>query len=63
VTERRQYYEQLLAVVKVKLDTGAPILFVHEQIDLEPFRDLRGFDEEKLRLYLQRAAYFYILGR
>jgi glyoxylase-like metal-dependent hydrolase (beta-lactamase superfamily II) len=63
VTERRLYYEQLLAVVKAKLDTGAPILSVHEQIDLEPFRDLRGFDEAKMRLYLQRAAYFYILGR
>jgi len=63
VTERRLYYEQLLAVVKAKLDAGAPILSVHEQIDLEPFRDLRGFGEAKMRLYLQRAAYFYILGR
>ncbi len=63
VTERRLYYEELLAVVKAKLDTGAPILFVHNEIDLDPFRDLRGFDEAKMRLYLQRAAYFYILGR
>jgi hypothetical protein len=63
VTERRLYYEQMMGVVKAKLDTRAPILSVHEQIDLEPFRDLRGFDEAKMRLYLQRVAYFYILGR
>jgi glyoxylase-like metal-dependent hydrolase (beta-lactamase superfamily II) len=63
LTERRQYYELLLAVVKEQLDAGTPILSVHEEVDLAPFRDLRGFEEAKMRLFLQRATYYYVLGK
>jgi len=63
ITERREYYERMLAVVKAKLDAGTPILSVYREIDLEEFRDLRNFEEEKMRLLLQRAVYFYVLGR
>ena len=63
LTERREYYEELLAVVKAELDAGTPILAAHNNIDLEPFRDLWGFDEAKMRLFLQRAVYFYVLGK
>ena len=63
IKERREFYEQLLRAVKVELDAGVPILQVHNAVDLEPFRDLRGFREEKMRRILQRVAYFYVLGR
>lgn len=63
IQERREFYEQMLVAVKVELDAGVPILQVHNAVDLEPFRDLRGFNEEKMRRILQRVAYFYVLGR
>lgn len=63
IAERREFYEQMLTAVKAQLDAGVPILQVHNAVDLEPFHDLRGFDEEKMRRILQRVAYFYVLGR
>ncbi|MEC9374972.1 MAG: MBL fold metallo-hydrolase [Pseudomonadota bacterium] len=63
LTERREYYEQILSAVKAELDIGTPILSVHNKIDLDPFRDMWGFDEAKMRLFLQRAVYFYVLGK
>lgn len=63
LTERRVLWEQLLALVLMELNVGTPILSVHNEIDIEPFRELRGFSEEKLRRLLQRIAYFYVLGR
>ncbi len=63
ITERREFWEQVLAAVKDELDAGTMSLIVHNKIDLTQFEDVKGFSEKKMRALLKRVASYYITGR
>ena len=63
VSERREFWRQAMAAVKAEMDKGTVSFMVHRKVDVEPFRDTRGFNEKKFRLLLQRIASYYAIGR
>lgn len=63
VTERREFWEMVLSAVKTELDKGTVSLVAHNKIDLEPFKNLRGYNERNMKILLQRVASYYTTGR
>lgn len=63
VTQRRQYWQQLMAAVKAEMDKGTPSFLVHLKVDTKPFESARGYNKKKFRELLKRVASYYAIGR
>ncbi len=62
VTERREFWQSVMTAVKKEMDAGTVSLIVHNKIDLEPFKSLRGYNERNMKILLQRVASYYTTG-
>ncbi len=62
MTERRELWEQAMKAVKDEIDKGTPAYLAAQRVDVTPFEDLRGYDEIKMRLLLDRIAAYYAVG-
>lgn len=63
ITERRQFWEQLMAAVKAEMDNGTESFMVANRIDPAPWEKLPGYNRNKFKQLVDRIAAYYAIGR
>jgi glyoxylase-like metal-dependent hydrolase (beta-lactamase superfamily II) len=63
ITERRQFWEQLMAAVKAEMDRGTESFMVANRIDPAPWEKLPGYNRNKFKQLVDRIAAYYAIGR
>lgn len=63
ITERREFWEQLLAAVKAEMDSGTESFMVANRLDPGPWEQLPGYNRNKFKQLVDRIAAYYAIGR
>ncbi len=63
VTERREFFEQLMGDVKAQLEAAVWSEFVPGKIDLAPYESLERYEEGQFKILVWRIAHYYYSGR
>ncbi len=63
VAEQRLFWEKLFAAVEEQVDAGTNPLKMTEKIDMSQFADYYGYNEEKMKVIMQRVYYLFRIGR
>jgi glyoxylase-like metal-dependent hydrolase (beta-lactamase superfamily II) len=63
ITERRQFWEQLMAAVKAEMDSGTESFMVANRLDPTPWEKLPGYNRNKFKQLVDRIAAYYAIGR
>lgn len=63
ITERRQFWEQLMAAVKAEMDSGTESFMVANRLDPAPWEQLPGYNRNKFKQLVDRVAAYYAIGK
>jgi len=63
ITERRQFWEQLMAAVKAEMDSGTESFMVANRLDPGPWEQLPGYNRNKFKQLVDRIAAYYAIGK
>ena len=63
ITERRIFWEELLAAVKAEMDSGTESFMVSGRLDTTPWEDTRGYNKRKFKQLIDRIAAYYAIGK
>jgi len=63
ITERREFWEQLMAAVKAEMDKGTESYMVSSRLDPTPWQGIRGYNKRKFRQLVDRIAAYYAIGK
>ncbi|MEE4186036.1 MAG: MBL fold metallo-hydrolase [Gammaproteobacteria bacterium] len=63
ISERREFWEQLMTAVKAEMDTGTESFMVANRIDLGPWETRPGYNKRKFKLLVDRIAAYYAIGK
>jgi glyoxylase-like metal-dependent hydrolase (beta-lactamase superfamily II) len=63
ITERREFWESLMAAVKAEMDSGTESYMVASRMDLSPWENVRGFNKAKFKQLIDRIAAYYAIGK
>ena len=63
ITERRQFWEQLMAAVKAEMDSGTESFMVANRLDPAPWEQLPGYNRNKFKQLVDRIAAYYAIGK
>ena len=63
ITERREFWEQLMGAVKAEMDSGTESFMVAGRLDTTPWEQLPGYNRNKFRQLVDRIAAYYAIGR
>jgi glyoxylase-like metal-dependent hydrolase (beta-lactamase superfamily II) len=63
ITERRVFWENLMAAVKAEMDNGTESFMVSGRMDLSPWEDTRGYNKRKFKQLVDRIAAYYAIGK
>lgn len=63
ITERRIFWEELMAAVKTEMDAGTESYLVSSRLDPTPWQDIRGYNKRKFRQLVDRIAAYYAIGK
>ena len=63
ITERREFWENLMAAVKAEMDSGTESFMVSSRLDTTPWQDVRGYNKRKFRQLVDRIAAYYAIGK
>jgi len=63
ITERREFWENLLQAVKAEMDSGTESFMVSNRLDLAPWEDIRGYNKRKFKQLVDRVAAYYAIGK
>ena len=63
ITERREFWEQLMAAVKAEMDSGTESFMVAGRLDTAPWETLPGYNRNKFRQLVDRIAAYYAIGK
>jgi len=63
ITERREFWESLMAAVKAEMDSGTESFMVAGRMDLSPWANIRGFNKNKFKQLVDRIAAYYAIGK
>jgi len=63
ITQRREFWENLMAAVKAEMDSGTESFMVAGRMDLSPWENIRGFNKNKFRQLIDRIAAYYAIGK
>ena len=63
ITERREFWENLLAAVKAEMDRGTESYLVSSRLDPSPWQNIRGYNKRKFRQLVDRIAAYHAIGK
>jgi glyoxylase-like metal-dependent hydrolase (beta-lactamase superfamily II) len=63
ITERRIFWEELMAAVKAEMDSGTESFMVSGRLDPSPWQDVRGYNKRKFKQLIDRIAAYYAIGK
>jgi len=63
ITERRVFWEQLMAAVKAEMDSGTESFMVASRLDPSPWEQLPGYNRNKFKQLVDRVAAYYAIGK
>ena len=63
ITERREFWERLMAAVKAEMDNGSESFMVASRLDTAPWEGLPGYNRNKFRQLVDRIAAYYAIGK
>ena len=63
ITARRIFWEELMAAVKVEMDSGTESYLVSSRLDPTPWQNIRGYNKRKFRQLVDRIAAYYAIGK
>jgi glyoxylase-like metal-dependent hydrolase (beta-lactamase superfamily II) len=63
ITERREFWENLMAAVKAEMDKGTASYLVSSRLDPTPWQGIRGYNKRKFRQLVDRIAAYYAIGK
>ncbi len=63
ISERREFWQTLMAAVQVEMDKGIWSELVPESMDLSPFEHIRGYREDYFKIIVWRIAHYQYTGR
>jgi glyoxylase-like metal-dependent hydrolase (beta-lactamase superfamily II) len=63
ITERREFWENLMLAVKTEMDNGTQSFMVSSKLDLTPWENIRGYNKRKFKQLVDRVAAYYAIGQ
>jgi glyoxylase-like metal-dependent hydrolase (beta-lactamase superfamily II) len=63
ITERREFWENLMRAVKAEMDNGTQSFMVSSKLDLTPWEGIRGYNKRKFKQLVDRVAAYYAIGK
>ena len=63
ITERRIFWEEIMAAVEAEMDAGTESFMVSSRLDTTPWEDVRGYNKRKFRQLIDRIAAYYAIGK
>jgi len=63
ITERREFWEQLMAAVKAEMDSGTQSFMVAGRLDMSPWEETPGYNKRKFKQLVDRIAAYYAIGK
>jgi glyoxylase-like metal-dependent hydrolase (beta-lactamase superfamily II) len=63
ITERREFWEQLMHAVKTEMENGTESYMVSSRLDTTPWEGIRGYNKRKFRQLVDRIAAYYAIGK
>lgn len=63
ITERRIFWEELMAAVKAEMDSGTESFMVSSRLDTTPWEGIRGYNKRKFKQLIDRIAAYYAIGK
>jgi glyoxylase-like metal-dependent hydrolase (beta-lactamase superfamily II) len=63
ITERREFWENLMVAVKAEMDSGTESFMVANRLDPAPWEKLPGYNRNKFKQLVDRVAAYYAIGK